>query len=71
VIVRAAVGGAAEERAGERGGLDAQSGGSKVAGVMFRNAAECCLAKARGRCPSFRRAARSSWPVSGRLRDQR
>jgi hypothetical protein len=60
VIARAAVGGAVEERADERGGLDAQAGGSKAAGVMFRNAAECFLAKARGGCPSFRRAARSS-----------
>jgi hypothetical protein len=46
VIARAAVGGAVEERAGERCGLDAQAGGSKAAGVMFQNAAESCLAKA-------------------------
>jgi hypothetical protein len=53
MIVRAAVGGAAEEHVGELCGLDAQAGESKAAGVMFRNGAECCLAKARGGCPSF------------------
>jgi hypothetical protein len=55
-IARAAVSGAAEQRADERGedrgGRDAEARGVEVVGVMLRNAAECCLAKARGGCPS-------------------
>jgi hypothetical protein len=49
-IARAAVGGAVEEGADEHFGLDTQAEWSKAAGVIFRNAAECCLAKARGGC---------------------
>jgi hypothetical protein len=49
-IARATVDGAAEERADERAGRSRRAGrrgeGAKAAGVMFRNAAKCCLTKA-------------------------